>query len=48
MSNHLVILERYSDLYSSKYEKILMLDDSNVGVNKENMKYRRPFVKLIV
>lgn len=34
ISNHLATLEKFLDLHSAKYEKILILDDWNVGVTK--------------
>ena len=37
ISNHLVTLEKFLDLHSSKHEKVLILGDFNVGVNKKRM-----------
>ena len=37
ISNHLVILEKFVDLHSSKYEKVLILGDFNVGLNEQHI-----------
>ena len=38
INNRLATLEKFLDLHSSKYEKVLMLRDFNVGVNRQHMK----------
>ena len=37
VSNHLATLEKFLDLHSLKYEKVLILGDFNVGVNEQYM-----------
>ena len=37
VSNHLATLEKFLDLHSLKYEKVLLLGDFNVGVNEQYM-----------
>ena len=37
VSNHLATLETFLDLHSSKYEKVLILQDFDVGVNEQHM-----------
>ena len=36
-SNHLTTLEKFLDLHSSKYGKVSILADFNVGVNEQHM-----------
>ena len=45
ISNQLVTLEKFLDLHSSKYEKVLMLGDFYEGVNE---KKNGLFLKLII
>ena len=37
INNHLATLEKFLDLRSSKYEKLLILGDFNVGVNEQHI-----------
>ena len=37
INNHLATLEKFLDLRSSKYEKLLILGDFNVGVNEKHI-----------
>ena len=38
IDNHLDALSKYLDLYSSKYEKVLILGDFNAGIEEKHMK----------
>ena len=39
--NHLDALSTYLDLYSTTYEKILILGDFNVGTEKQHISFLR-------
>ena len=38
IKNHLATLSNFLDLYSSKYKKMLILEDFNVGIDEPHMK----------
>ena len=38
IDNHLHVLSKYLDLYSSKYEKVLILDEFNAGIEEKHIK----------
>ena len=39
MKNHLATLSNFLELYSSKYKKIMILGDFNVGIDEVHMKF---------
>ena len=45
ITNYLATLEKFFDLHSSKYEKVLILGDFNVGVKEQLIS---PFVKRVI
>ena len=38
IKNHVATLSNFLDLYSSKYKKMLILEDFNVGIDEPHMK----------